>query len=115
MSFALPVVTTSIGAEGFDLKHGTHALVADDAADFAAAVVRLLRTPELRQRIGSQARELIVRKFSENALRATVLSSIERAMRIPPARLSLGRRLRMASAIAFERNVSWRLHQPKRA
>jgi glycosyltransferase involved in cell wall biosynthesis len=115
MSLALPVVTTSIGAEGFDLAHGTHALVADDAADFAAAVVRLLRTPELRQRIGSQARDLIVQKFSESALRLTVLSSIEQAMRISPARLSLGRRLRVASAIAFERNVSWRLYQPKRA
>jgi O-antigen biosynthesis protein len=39
MSFGLPVVTTSVGAEGFGLTPGEHALVADDPDEFAQAVI----------------------------------------------------------------------------
>ncbi|HEY0383963.1 MAG TPA: glycosyltransferase [Candidatus Elarobacter sp.] len=41
LEFGLPVVTTSIGAEGFDFTDGRDALVADEPAAFAAAVKRL--------------------------------------------------------------------------
>lgn len=41
LEYGLPVVTTSIGAEGFEFTDGRDALIADDAAAFAAAVVRL--------------------------------------------------------------------------
>ena len=41
MSFGLPVVTTSIGAEGMDLVDRKHALIADSPEDFARAVVEL--------------------------------------------------------------------------
>ena len=44
MAFGLPVVTTSVGAEGMGLVDGTHALVADDPASFAEAVVRCIAT-----------------------------------------------------------------------
>jgi GT2 family glycosyltransferase len=37
-----PVVTTPIGAEGLDLVAGEHALIAEDPADVAAAIDRLL-------------------------------------------------------------------------
>jgi hypothetical protein len=51
----LPVVTTSIGAEGMDLADGEHALIADDPARFADAVVRLHTDEELWRRIAAQA------------------------------------------------------------
>jgi glycosyltransferase involved in cell wall biosynthesis len=41
MGFGLPVVTTSIGAEGMNLIDGEHVLIADSPAAFASAVVRL--------------------------------------------------------------------------
>ena len=41
MGFGLPVVTTSIGAEGMGLIDGEHILIADSPAAFARAVVRL--------------------------------------------------------------------------
>ena len=43
-SFAhrVPVVSTTIGAEGFDLKDGVHLFIADDPDAFAAACHRLL-------------------------------------------------------------------------
>jgi O-antigen biosynthesis protein len=40
LSFGLPVVTTPVGAEGIGLEDGISGLVARDATEFAAAVVR---------------------------------------------------------------------------
>ena len=44
-SFAhrVPVVSTTLGAEGLDVRDGVHLLLADDPDAFAAATVRLLR------------------------------------------------------------------------
>jgi O-antigen biosynthesis protein len=41
MAIGLPVVTTSIGAEGLGVRDGQHLLVRDDASTFADAVERL--------------------------------------------------------------------------
>ena len=51
-SFAhrVPVVSTSLGAEGLDIKDGVHLLLADDPEEFAAATVRLLGDARLRVR-----------------------------------------------------------------
>jgi glycosyltransferase involved in cell wall biosynthesis len=56
-----PVVTTSVGIEGIDIRHGEHALVADDADAFASEVLRVLEQPELRARLGLAARALAAR------------------------------------------------------
>jgi glycosyltransferase involved in cell wall biosynthesis len=50
------VVTTTIGNDGLGATPGTHLLVADAPAEFAAAVVRLLRDPAGRRRLGEAAR-----------------------------------------------------------
>lgn len=51
-----PVVTTTVGGEGLGATAGIHLLVADRPDEFAAAVVRLLRDPALRERLGRAAR-----------------------------------------------------------
>jgi glycosyltransferase involved in cell wall biosynthesis len=59
-SFAhrVPVVSTTVGAEGLDVEDGVHLLLADDAAAFAAATVRLLRDRSLRRRLSDAAEAL---------------------------------------------------------
>jgi glycosyltransferase involved in cell wall biosynthesis len=51
LSFGLPVVTTSIGAEGMDLVHGHHAMISDDPEEFAGAIVKVYNDRELWQRL----------------------------------------------------------------
>jgi len=41
MSYGVPVVTTTIGAEGMDLANGENAMVVSEEAEFAKGVVRL--------------------------------------------------------------------------
>lgn len=45
--FYLPVVSSSIGTEGMHLKDNANALVADDAKDFANAILRLYDSEDL--------------------------------------------------------------------
>ena len=56
-SFAhrIPVVSTTLGAEGLDVEDGVHLLLADDPEEFAAATVRLLGDAGLRVRLTEAA------------------------------------------------------------
>ena len=54
--WGLPVVSTRIGAEGIDVQPGENILLADDPADFAAAVVRVLNDDRLAQRLRHNGR-----------------------------------------------------------
>ena len=61
-SFAhrVPVVSTTIGVEGFDLIDGVHLFVADDPDAFAAACHRLLTEPTLRKDHGGCRRAVVL-------------------------------------------------------
>jgi glycosyltransferase involved in cell wall biosynthesis len=60
----LPVVSTTIGAEGLPVLDGENALLADGAEAFAGAVTRLLTCTELRQQLGSAGRLLLEKEFT---------------------------------------------------
>jgi glycosyltransferase involved in cell wall biosynthesis len=64
MAQGVPVVSTTIGAEGLPMPDGEAILIADDPAGFARAVVELLQSPGLREQISKIARELLVRDHS---------------------------------------------------
>jgi glycosyltransferase involved in cell wall biosynthesis len=72
MSLGLPVVTTSIGAEGMGLVNEEHVLIADGASEFAEAVVRLYTDDDLWRTIAFQARDLTQRKFSPAAVQRQI-------------------------------------------
>jgi glycosyltransferase involved in cell wall biosynthesis len=64
MALKTPVVATSKGAEGLDVKNEFNILLADTPREFANAVVRLLRDKELRQALAENAYRLVLQKYS---------------------------------------------------
>src|ERR1700694_4941374 len=56
MAMGKAVVSTALGAEGLAVERGTHLLVADAPAAFAADVVRLLADPRLAASLGRAGR-----------------------------------------------------------
>ncbi len=64
ISLGLPVVTTSIGAEGMGLVDGESVLIGDSPSEFADAVVRLYTDDDLWMAVAHKARELIHHNFS---------------------------------------------------
>jgi glycosyltransferase involved in cell wall biosynthesis len=63
-ALALPVVTTSMGAQGLGAVDGKDLLVRDDDAGLATAVLRLLDDADLRQRLANAGRQAAVTRFS---------------------------------------------------
>ena len=57
------VVSTTVGAEGLDLKDGEEILIADEPIAFADAVTRLLTDSALRRRVGKNGRARVERDY----------------------------------------------------
>lgn len=72
MSLGVPVVTTSVGAEGFGGTHGRHYLVADDADRLVDEIARLFGDPDLWNELSSNGRQLIEDHFSTAAVRRSI-------------------------------------------
>ena len=68
----LPLVTTTVGAEGIDVVDGRTALVADDPQRFADACLQLLEEPELRQRLADAGADLFASAYAWPDIRARV-------------------------------------------
>ena len=57
------IVSTSVGAEGLDLKDGKEIFIADEPTVFAEAVTRLLTDTLLRRRIGENGRARVEQDY----------------------------------------------------
>ncbi|MDO4888433.1 MAG: glycosyltransferase [Actinomycetaceae bacterium] len=69
LSWGLPMVTTSIGAEGMDLVDGVTARIADDAEGFARAIVELVGDDRQWQGISTAGEAHIDSIFGPAAMR----------------------------------------------
>ena len=68
MSMGKAVVSTTVGAEGLPVTHGTNIVIADQPAEFADAVVRLVREQAARQQIEAAARRLVADHYDWSAV-----------------------------------------------
>ncbi|WP_103665989.1 glycosyltransferase family 4 protein [Gracilimonas amylolytica] len=68
LSMKKPVVTTSIGCEGIDVVHDTHAIITDDAQSFAESVIKLLHDKKESKRLSENGYELIHNHYEWNAI-----------------------------------------------
>jgi len=70
LALGTPVVSTTVGAEGLDLRHEEHLLLADSPADFAQAVLRCMEDQGLRTRLASAGQERVGRDYRWSSIRA---------------------------------------------
>ena len=68
LAMANPVVSTTLGAQGLELDHDHHLLLADTQDDFAAAIARYLDDADLRQRQAAAGRARILERYTWGAL-----------------------------------------------
>lgn len=69
MSMGIPVVSTSVGAEGIDVENHKHLLIADAPEAFAKSVVGLLRSKAEKRRLTQNAITLVARYSWDNIAR----------------------------------------------
>jgi glycosyltransferase involved in cell wall biosynthesis len=63
MAMEMPIISTSIGAEGLPVTSGVELLLADTAESFAASIVEVLENEALARRLGQQAADTVREKF----------------------------------------------------
>jgi glycosyltransferase involved in cell wall biosynthesis len=77
----LPVVTTSLGAEGIAAQDGEHLLTAESAQELAAATCRVLADDLLARRLGESARALAERRYDWRGSAEKLMSSWNELLR----------------------------------
>jgi len=78
-AWGVPVVSTTVGAEGLEAEPGRDLLVADDPAAFADHVIDLLTRPGRRASLAAAGRQLYRLRYSPLAFRAaadTILDDV---------------------------------------
>ncbi len=63
LSLQAPVVSTTLGAEGFGLKNGQELVLADEPAEFARAIVELIQDRGRAQALGAAGRAFAVQHY----------------------------------------------------
>lgn len=81
MSYGLPVVSTTIGAEGMDLIDGENVLIADDPQSFAQACLRLYRDQALWETVSLNGQTLVQENHSLAMGRRVLAEAIETGYR----------------------------------
>jgi glycosyltransferase involved in cell wall biosynthesis len=63
-SWRLPVISTTIGAEGIEIQPGKDILIADTDQTFAQAVIRILRDPTFATQLAQTGRQTVLEKYN---------------------------------------------------
>lgn len=72
LAWGLPVVTTPVGAEGMDLEHGTHVMIASDPSEFARHVIEVYQDEELWTTLSSNGRRHVEAHFGYESMRQRI-------------------------------------------
>lgn len=80
LSYGVPTVSTSIGAEGLGLVDGQHILLGDQPQVFADQVVRVLTDRELQQRLHANGRQIAEEGYSWRAVGRDLQAYIHTAL-----------------------------------
>jgi glycosyltransferase involved in cell wall biosynthesis len=75
------VVSTSPGSEGLAVKQGKNMLVEDDPQAFARAVLRVLDSEALRERLEKEGRRTAVEKYDWDVVGRSMLSAYSDLLR----------------------------------
>jgi glycosyltransferase involved in cell wall biosynthesis len=64
MALGVPTVASAVGANREVIDHGVNGLLASSDADWIESVRALVRSPELRARLGREGRRTVEERFS---------------------------------------------------
>jgi len=78
-AWAKPIVSTTLGAEGLDMKDGVHALFGDDPQIFAERCLTLLADDALCARLGRNARALAEQTYDKQTIVRELAAELQSA------------------------------------
>jgi len=76
LASCVPVVTTRVGADGLDVVHGVHLLLAESPDEFRSALDRLKNERGLAKRLTVQGHALVTARYSWDAAYAKIAVAV---------------------------------------
>jgi polysaccharide biosynthesis protein PslH len=84
MALGVPVISTSVGCEGLDVRDREHLLIADTPEGFARACAEVLQDEQLARRLAHNGRQLILERYDAKIALRSLDAAYERAGGTPP-------------------------------
>lgn len=78
-SFGMPVVSTSIGAEGLPVENNKDLIIADDSKAFARGIASIIQKPELGKTMANNA-YTIAKQYDWDAIMSNLLEEVEASL-----------------------------------
>lgn len=103
MAHGIPVVTTSVGAQGMGLVHRRDVMIADTPVLFAEALLELLGDGELYATVRGNALKLIEENYTAERVVQRLTRVIEGVLQLPPKRLTVLDRILFVGRYVAER------------
>lgn len=75
-----PVVSTALGAYGYEIENGRECFIADSAREFAGCCIRLIRNPDEGSAMASRARAKFDKELSWEAIGPVIRKVVERSL-----------------------------------
>lgn len=88
MAMEMPLVSTTIGAEGLPVRDGLELLLADTPESFADAVVRVITDEKLARALGERAAATVRERFGWGGVAARFAELCERAIQLRGSRVA---------------------------
>jgi polysaccharide biosynthesis protein PslH len=82
MAMGIPIVSTSVGAEGLPVVNGDHLLIADSPETQTAAIVSLLRDREAGRRMAERARDYVAANCSWDAVAEQFVAACTEGLKV---------------------------------
>ena len=82
LSLKCPVVSTSLGAYGYQFTNGCEAYIVDSAEDFANACVRAIRQPGEAAELAERAWQRFLENWTWEAIRPRIWAAVEDCLRL---------------------------------
>jgi sugar transferase (PEP-CTERM/EpsH1 system associated) len=77
MAAGIPVVSTTLGAEGLDVQHGKNILIADTNEQLVAAIISIVENEDRRKELGTAGRALVADHYDWSRLGVSLFKTYE--------------------------------------
>ena len=67
-AMSMPIITTTVGVEGLNFKHGDSCIIADSPHEFASAIKQLSENEDICRKLGEQANKVFRENYSKDIL-----------------------------------------------
>jgi glycosyltransferase involved in cell wall biosynthesis len=86
LSLKCPIVSTVLGAYGYELTNRREAYLADSAEEFAKACIRAIRQPVEAAAMAERGWQMFLEKWTWDAIKPRIWSAVEDSLRLSNAR-----------------------------